>query len=91
MWIDITSPATHVLRQLATDTDKLAVSKKIWDPAMTRALVWTWLGLNIAGQALLLLLLATFLFSRKLRSKRHPVVLNFVLTWALQTIPACLL
>ncbi|KAH7107201.1 hypothetical protein BKA62DRAFT_686265 [Auriculariales sp. MPI-PUGE-AT-0066] len=66
-------------------------SDPAWITPMTRALVWTWLGLNIAGQALLALLLVTFLFSRRLNSKRHPVVINFVLTWLLSTIPACLL
>lgn len=62
-----------------------------WTPERTHALVWTWLGLNIAGQALLAILLTTFFFSRRLRAQRHPIVLNFIVTWFLTTIPACLL
>jgi len=58
---------------------------------VAREQVWTWLGLQIAGQALLFLLLITFLFSRRLKAQRHPIILNFVVTWLLSTIPAQLL
>jgi len=55
------------------------------------AMVWAWLGLEIAGQATLFVLLLTFLFSRRLKTQRHPVVVNFVVVWLLSTFPSLLL
>jgi hypothetical protein len=54
-------------------------------------MVWAWLGLEIAGQATLFLLLLTFLFSKRLKTQRHPIVVNFVVVWLLSTFPALLL
>jgi len=53
--------------------------------------VWAWLGLEIAGQATLFLLLLTFVFSKRLKTQRHPIVVNFVVAWLLSTFPSLLL
>ena len=91
MWIP-SSAALLVARMApAASNATLDVQQKVWNREMTHAVVWTWLGLNIAGQVLLTLLLATLLFSRRLKAQRHPILLNFVVTWLITTFPACLL
>ncbi|EJD52266.1 hypothetical protein AURDEDRAFT_181762 [Auricularia subglabra TFB-10046 SS5] len=95
MWIPssgrIIAPHHWVARMAPAANATLDVQQKVWNKEMTHAVVWTWLGLNIAGQVLLSLLLATLLFSRRLKAQRHPILLNFVVAWLLSTIPACLL